>query len=59
MPKGFKEISQKLQEFTKLWRLKLKNLDFLGPNSRCVGKIINFIKSLKNIYKFINNYNCL
>jgi Leucine-rich repeat (LRR) protein len=36
---NFTEISPKLQEFTQLRFLNLENLDFLGPNSRCVGHI--------------------
>ncbi|MHA2183341.1 MAG: leucine-rich repeat domain-containing protein [Promethearchaeota archaeon] len=35
----FGKISPRLQEFTHLRFLNLKNLDFLGPNSRCVGNI--------------------
>jgi len=35
----FKEISPKLQGFTQLRFLNLKDLDFLGSNSRCVGNI--------------------
>ncbi len=53
----FNEISPKLQKFTQLRFLNLKNLDFLGSNSRSVGsqRIKNEIKARKEVKIFIRS----